>query len=109
MPSQKRNDCMRHHNQKRRFLIYALVLTVCFSLVAAMTMAYAAEKTMKGAEQGQGQAQQMCPPASTPGTATCTVNIDCPAIKSSGKTVCQATIDCPATKPAQPEKGKKTK
>jgi hypothetical protein len=82
---------------------------VCFSLVAAMTLAPAgaAEKTMKGAEQGQGQ--QMCPPTSITGTSTCTVNIDCPPIKSPGITTCQATIDCPPPKPAKPEKGKKTK
>jgi hypothetical protein len=102
---------MRHHNNKRRFLVPAIVLAVCCFLVAAMTLvpAMAAEKNMKCAEPSQ--AQQMCPPQSTTvtcGASTCTVSVDCPAIKSPGKTVCQATIDCPA-KPAKPAKEKKSK
>ena len=100
---------MRHHIKKRRFVVSALVLTACFVLAAAMTMApaYAAEKNMKCSEPSQ--AQQMCPPktpAPTCEAGTCQVTIDCPAIKSPGKTVCQATIDCPV-KPAKPEKKKK--
>jgi hypothetical protein len=101
---------MKHHNKKRRFLVPAIGLAVCFSLMAAMSMgqAFAAEKMiMKCSEPSQ--AQQMCPPqapVATCETSTCKVTIDCPAIKSEGKTTCQATIDCPA-KPAKPEKKKK--
>jgi hypothetical protein len=102
---------MKHHNKTRRLVVPAIVLTVCFSLIAAMSMAqaYAAEKTMKCSEPSQ--AQQMCPPKSPPATCeagTCKVTIDCPALKNPGITTCQATIDCPA-KPAKPEKeqGKK--
>jgi hypothetical protein len=102
---------MRHTHNKTRFLVPAILLTACFSLVAtmALTPVSAAEKIMKGSEQGQGQSQRMCPPASTPGTSSCMVSIDCPSIKSPGKTVCQATIDCPPAKPAEPEKEKKKK
>jgi hypothetical protein len=102
---------MKHHNKKRRFVVSAIVLAVCFSLMATMTMAqaFAATKNMKCAEPSQ--AQQMCPPTTptpTCETGTCQVTIDCPAIKSEGKTLCQATIDCPA-KPAKPEKEQKKK
>ncbi len=103
---------MKQHNQTRRFFIPAIVLMVCFSLAAAMTMApaYAAEKNLKCSEPIQ--TQQMCPPktpAATCGPSTCNVTIDCPAIKGPGKTVCQATIDCQPAKPAKPQKGKQTK
>jgi hypothetical protein len=99
---------MRNLNKNRRFLLPAIVLTVCCTLAAAMTMvpASAAEKNQKCSEPSQ--AQQMCPPktpAPTCEASTCKVVIDCPAIKSPGQTTCQATIDCPA----KPEKGKKKK
>ena len=102
---------MKHDKRKRRLVVPVIVLAVCFSLMAAMTMtqAFAAEKTMKCAEPSQ--AQQMCPPQTPTPTCeagTCKVVIDCPAIKSEGKTVCQATIDCPA-KPAKPGKEQKKK
>ncbi len=97
---------MKHHNKKRRLVVAAIVLAVCFSLMATMTMtqAYATEKTLKSAEPSQ--AQQMCPPK-TP-TAACKVIIDCPPIKNPGQTTCQATIDCPPQS-AKPEKEPKKK
>jgi hypothetical protein len=106
----KRNERMQHYNRKMGFLLPALVFTLCFSLVAPMTVAqgYAAEKAMKGAEPGQGQAQQMSPPKSPAGTcgpSTCTVPITSPPLKSEGKPVSQANVNSPA----KPEKGKKTR
>ncbi len=102
---------MKHHNKKRRLVVSAIVLAVCFSLTAAMTMtqAYAAEKNAKCAEPSQSQ--QMCPPktpAATCEAGTCKVVIDCPAIKNPGQTTCQATIDCPE-KTAKPGKEQKKK
>jgi hypothetical protein len=102
---------MKHHNKKRRWVVSAVMLAVCFSLMAAMTMAqaFAVEKTYKCAEPSQ--AQQMCPPKTPAGTCeigSCKVAIDCPPIKTPGQTTCQATIDCPA-KPAQPEKEQQNK
>jgi hypothetical protein len=102
---------MRNVSKKTQFMLPAILLTACLALLAAMTLTpvSAAEKTPKGSEVGQGQAQRMCPPAATPATGLCAVNTDCSTPQTSGKTVCQPASDCAPAKPAAPAKGKQKK
>ena len=97
---------MRQLNKKTRILVSVILLTVCFSLVAAPAMAQGTtpEKPKKAGERGQ-----MCPPAQAPGKGLCTVGAECPPVKSSRQTVCQPSNDCPAAEPAKTEKEKENK
>jgi hypothetical protein len=96
---------MRHLQKKRRFLVTVILLTFCFSLVAAMAMAQGStpEKPKKTGERGQ-----LCPPAQAPGKGLCVAGRECPPAKCPTSGVCQPSSDCPAAEPAKPGKEKKS-
>jgi hypothetical protein len=87
------------------------LLTVCFSLVAAMAMAQGStpEKAQKVGDGGAVQGKQLCPPAQAPGKGLCTVGGECPTGKSPGQTVGQPSSGCPAAGPAKTGEEKKNK
>ena len=97
---------MRHPKKKTRWLVPVILLTVCFSLVAALALGQgnAPEKPKQAGEKGQ-----LCSQGQAPGKGLCTAGGECPVPKSPCQTVNQPSGNNPTAGAGKTETEKKNK
>ena len=97
---------MRQPQKKTRWLAMVILLTVCFSLVAALALGQgnAPEKPKQAGEKGQ-----LCSQGQAPGKGLCTAGGECQVPKSPCQTVGQPSNNNPTDAAGKAEKEKKNK